>query len=58
MSATDRDRARELLRGWQAGINGPQRPALATAPIAAVAYALLDLGDAIRAARTEGDGAS
>jgi hypothetical protein len=54
MSTTDRDKARALLRGWQAGINGAQCRASAAAPIAAVAYALLDLGDTIRAARTEG----
>ena len=47
MSATDRDTARTLLRGWRAAVNGAQRGP-SPAVEAALAYAMLDLADAIR----------
>ena len=46
MATTDRDKARDLLRGWQAARQVQNRDG--SSVVAALAYAMLDLGDALR----------
>ena len=51
-ATTDRDKARDLLRGWQAAHQVQNRDG--SSVVAALAYAMLDLGDALRETEKRG----
>ena len=53
MATTDRDKARDLLRGWQAAHQVQNRDG--SSAVAALAYAMLDLGDALRETEKRGE---